>query len=180
MEANTRYNRTIEDGSVIWICPAMCRCSRSFYTKQSPLANKYLAIRRRHNCPGSWRWHWLKDLRNLGCRPVLVSGFGLGALTPGPPGFPEVTSDDFSRIGTWITHDLSWRPIKACGNDSDDRRGSTCCEFPCTANIHPSNFLRRNRIIGGSLGRNLVAESAKGESYGHSAWPCHTTGSRAS
>lgn len=38
--------------------------------------------------------------------------------------------------------------------------GAWISEFPCTANIHPSNFLRRNRIIAGLCHATLVAESA--------------------
>lgn len=39
--------------------------------------------------------------------------------------------------------------------------GALISEFPCTIHTHPSNFLRRNRIIAGLCHATLVAESAE-------------------
>ena len=39
--------------------------------------------------------------------------------------------------------------------------GALISEFPCITSIHPSNFLRRNRIIAGLCHATLIAESAE-------------------
>ncbi|GHV67187.1 DNA processing protein DprA [Bacteroidia bacterium] len=42
-----------------------------------------------------------------------------------------------------------------------EKKGAIISEFPTTTPIHPSNFLRRNRIIAGMSHATLVAESAE-------------------
>lgn len=39
--------------------------------------------------------------------------------------------------------------------------GALISDFPCTSSVHPSNFLKRNRIIAGLCQATLIAESAE-------------------
>lgn len=42
-----------------------------------------------------------------------------------------------------------------------EQGGALISEFPCSADIHPSNFLQRNRIVAGLCHATLIAESAQ-------------------
>ena len=105
---------TIEDGCYPELLRQCADAPLVFFYKgklKSSPANKYLAIVGTRHASSRCEARvtaLVEDLVNLGCRPG--QRIGLWHRRLGPPGFPEVRLDDFSRIGTWITHDLSGDP----------------------------------------------------------------------
>ena len=103
---------TIEDGCYPELLRQCADAPLVFFYKgklKSSPANKYLAIVGTRHASSRCEARvtaLVEDLVNLGCRQRI----GLWHRRLGPPGFPEVRLDDFSRIGTWITHDLSGDP----------------------------------------------------------------------
>ena len=104
---------TIEDGCYPE-CSGNADAPGLFYKgklKSSP-ANKYLAIEGQVTgivrCEA--RGRLVEDLVNLGYRPVLVSGLAYGIDASAHRASLKFGLTTFSRIGTWITHDLSGDP----------------------------------------------------------------------
>ncbi len=131
--------------------------------KLEPLTgNKYLAIvgTRHSSSRCETRVATLvEDLVHLGCNPIIVSGLAYGIDASAHRAALKFGLTTLAVLGHGLhmiypaTHKGMASQILATG-------GAWISEFPCTANIHPSNFLRRNRIIAGLCHATLVAESA--------------------
>ena len=101
----------------------------------------------------------VEDLVNLGCRPVLVSGLAYGIDASAHRASLKFGLTTLAVLGHGL-HMIYPATHKSMARQILETGGAWISEFPCTANIHPSNFLRRNRIIAGLCHATLVAESA--------------------
>lgn len=102
----------------------------------------------------------LEDLVQMGYHPVVVSGLAYGI---------DITAHRASLkygLTTWAVLGHGLHMIYPAGHKNVAQKiletgGCWISEFPCTRAVHPSNFLRRNRIIAGLCHAVLIAESAE-------------------
>lgn len=130
---------------------------------QAPPATKYLAIvGTRHaseRCQGQVE-KVLGELCAMGHRPVIVSGLAYGIDASAHRASLKTGLRTFTVLGHGLqtVYPASHKNLAQSILAAD---GAMISEFPCTSTIHPSNFLRRNRIIAGLCHATLVAESAE-------------------
>lgn len=126
-------------------------------------ANKYLAIvGTRH---ASFRCKarveaLLAELCALNFHPVIVSGLAYGIDASAHRASLKYGLQTFAVLGHGL-HFIYPAAHKNLAENILGSGGALLSEFPCTTNTHPSNFLRRNRIIAGLCHATLVAESAE-------------------
>lgn len=102
----------------------------------------------------------LEDLVQLGCHPIVVSGLAYGI---------DITAHRAclkNGLTTWAVLGHGLHMIYPAGHKPMAQQiietgGCWISEFPCIQAVHPSNFLRRNRIIAGLCHATLIAESAE-------------------
>ncbi len=156
---------TIEDGCYPELLRQCADAPLVFFYKgklKSSPANKYLAIvgtRHASSRCESRVTALVEDLVNLGCRPVLVSGLAYGIDASAHRASLKFGLTTLAVLGHGL-HMIYPATHKSMARQILETGGAWISEFPCTANIHPSNFLRRNRIIAGLCHATLVAESA--------------------
>lgn len=101
----------------------------------------------------------VRELREAGHRPVIVSGlaYGIDAAAHRASLQEELTTVAVLGHGLHMIYPATH---KGMAQKIIDAGGALLSEFPCSASIHPSNFLQRNRIVAGLCQATLVAESA--------------------
>ena len=156
---------TIEDGCYPELLRQCADAPLVFFYKgklKSSPANKYLAIVGTRHASSRCEARvtaLVEDLVNLGCRPVLVSGLAYGIDASAHRASLKFGLTTLAVLGHGL-HMIYPATHKSMARQILETGGAWISEFPCTANIHPSNFLRRNRIIAGLCHATLVAESA--------------------
>lgn len=102
----------------------------------------------------------LEELCAMGDRPVIVSGLAYGIDASAHRASLKTGLRTFAVLGHGLqmVYPASHKSLAQSILAAD---GALISEFPCTSTIHPSNFLRRNRIIAGLCHATLVAESAE-------------------
>lgn len=101
----------------------------------------------------------LEELSGMGHRPVVVSGLAYGI---------DASAHRASLkygLRTWAVGGIGLHTVypsshKALAESILSNGGALMSEFPCSATVHPVNFLQRNRIVAGLCHATLVAESA--------------------
>lgn len=137
-----------------------------FYYKgnlQSPSETKFLAIvGTRHSC--SRYQHKvdtvLSELCAMQHHPIIVSGLAYGIDASAHRASLKYGLRTFAVLGHGL-HMIYPASHKTLAQSILDSNGALISEFPCTSPIHPSNFLKRNRIIAGLCHATLIAESAE-------------------
>lgn len=101
----------------------------------------------------------VEELSGWGYRPIVVSGLAYGIDASAHRAALKFNLRTFAVLGHGL-HMIYPANHKGMAHQILETGGAWISEFPCTANIHPSNFLRRNRIIAGLSHATLIAESA--------------------
>lgn len=101
----------------------------------------------------------LSELMLMGHRPVIVSGLAYGIDAAAHRASLKNELRTFAVLGHGL-HMIYPASHKRLAESILESEGLLISEFPCIAKTHPSNFLKRNRIIAGMCQATLVAESA--------------------
>ncbi|NCE72525.1 DNA-processing protein DprA [Odoribacter sp. Z80] len=137
-----------------------------FYYKgkfTSPDSNKYLAIVGTRHASSRCQTrveNLIAELCALNFRPVIVSGLAYGIDASAHRASLKHGLPTFAVLGHGL-HMIYPASHKNLAENILNSGGALLSEFPCTAPIHPVNFLRRNRIIAGLCHATLIAESAQ-------------------
>lgn len=102
----------------------------------------------------------VSDLQAMGCTPIIVSGLAYGIDAAAHRASLQCGLRTFAVLGHGL-HMIYPASHKNLAQNILDSGGTLLTEFPCTARTHPSNFLKRNRIIAGLCHATLIAESAE-------------------
>lgn len=102
----------------------------------------------------------ISDLCEMGHHPIIVSGLAYGIDASAHRASLKYGLRTFAVLGHGL-HMIYPASHKKLAETILASSGALISEFPCTATIHPSNFLRRNRIIAGLCHATLIAESAE-------------------
>ena len=101
----------------------------------------------------------LTDLQLMGHHPIIVSGLAYGIDAAAHRASLKNGLRTFAVLGHGL-HMVYPASHKRLADAILESNGALISEFPCIASTHPSNFLKRNRIIAGMCQATLVAESA--------------------
>lgn len=101
----------------------------------------------------------LGELYGMGHRPVVVSGLAYGIDAAAHRASLKLGLRTFAVLGHGL-HMIYPAAHKGLADGILASAGALVSEFPCIAGTHPSNFLKRNRIVAGLCQATLVAESA--------------------
>lgn len=101
----------------------------------------------------------LTDLKNMGHHPIIVSGLAYGIDAAAHRASLKNGLRTFAVLGHGL-HMIYPASHKRLSESILESDGALISEFPCIAKTHPSNFLKRNRIVAGMCQATLVAESA--------------------
>lgn len=101
----------------------------------------------------------LTDLQHMGHRPIIVSGLAYGIDAAAHRASLKNGLRTFAVLGHGL-HMIYPASHKRLAGSILESDGALISEFPCIASTHPSNFLKRNRIVAGMCQATLVAESA--------------------
>ena len=102
----------------------------------------------------------ISELCNMGHFPIIVSGLAYGIDASAHRASLKYGLQTFAVLGHGL-HMIYPASHRNLAQSILSGAGALISEFPCTATIHPSNFLKRNRIIAGLCHATLVAESAE-------------------
>lgn len=102
----------------------------------------------------------LAEMCAMGYHPVVVSGLAYGIDSSAHRASLKYGLRTFAVLGHGL-HMIYPASHKTLAQSILDTSGALISEFPCTSTIHPTNFLKRNRIIAGLCHATLVAESAE-------------------
>lgn len=102
----------------------------------------------------------VKELCDMGHFPTIVSGLAYGIDASAHRASLKHGLQTFAVLGHGL-HMIYPASHKNLAQSILAANGALISEFPCTASTHPSNFLKRNRIIAGLCHATLVAESAE-------------------
>lgn len=102
----------------------------------------------------------LEELGQSSHRLVIVSGLAYGIDASAHRSSLKYGLKTFAVLGHGL-HMIYPASHKKLAENILQSEGALLSEFPCTAAVHPSNFLRRNRIIAGLCQATLIAESAE-------------------
>lgn len=126
-------------------------------------SNKYLAIVGTRHASSRCQARvesLVAELCALNCRPVIVSGLAYGIDASAHRASLKNGLPTFAVLGHGL-HMIYPASHKTLAENILNSGGALLSEFPCTAPVHPQNFLRRNRIIAGLCHATLIAESAQ-------------------
>ncbi len=101
----------------------------------------------------------LTDIQRMEHHPIIVSGLAYGIDAVAHRASLKNGLRTFAVLGHGL-HTIYPAAHKRLADSILESDGALISEFPCIANTHPSNFLKRNRIIAGMCQATLVAESA--------------------
>ena len=101
----------------------------------------------------------IDELCQKGHHPVIVSGLAYGIDAAAHRSSLKHGLRTFAVVGHGL-HLIYPAAHKQLASDIVQSGGALISEYPCTVAIHPSNFLKRNRIVAGMCQATLVAESA--------------------
>lgn len=99
------------------------------------------------------------ELCSMGHFPVIVSGLAFGIDASAHRTSLKYGLKTLAVLGHGL-HMVYPATHKGMAGKIIETGGALISEFPCTATTHPTNFLKRNRIIAGLCHATLVAESA--------------------
>lgn len=102
----------------------------------------------------------LNELKEMGHRPVIVSGLAYGIDAAGHRASLSCLFKTYAVLGHGL-HMIYPASHKNLAEQIVAQGGALISEFPCSARILPVNFLQRNRIIAGLCHAVLIAESAE-------------------
>lgn len=100
------------------------------------------------------------ELCNMNHHPIIVSGLAFGIDASAHRASLKCKLKTWAVLGHGL-HMIYPASHKSLAQSILETGGALISEFPCTATTHPSNFLRRNRIIAGLCHATLIAESAE-------------------
>lgn len=135
-----------------------------FYYKGNfqPSSHKYLAIVGTRHASERYKnlvYTIVKELAQIQQPPVIVSGLAFGIDASAHRASLKYNLKTHAVLGHGL-HMIYPASHKNLAGNILESEGALISEFPCTANTHPGNFLRRNRIIAGLCHTTLVVESA--------------------
>ena len=102
----------------------------------------------------------IEELSLTGRHIVIVSGLAYGIDASAHRASLQYGLKTFAVLGHGL-HMIYPASHKKLADNILQAGGVLISEFPCTTPVHPSNFLRRNRIIAGLCQATLIAESAE-------------------
>lgn len=102
----------------------------------------------------------ISDLYAMNYHPIIVSGLAYGIDAAAHRASLKHGLRTFAVLGHGL-HMIYPASHKNLAQSILESDGALISEFPCITNTHPSNFLKRNRIIAGLCHATLVAESAE-------------------
>lgn len=102
----------------------------------------------------------LDELSQTGHHFIIVSGLAYGIDASAHRASLKSGLRTFAVLGHGL-HMIYPASHKKMAENILQADGALISEFPCITSIHPSNFLRRNRIIAGLCHATLIAESAE-------------------
>lgn len=102
----------------------------------------------------------IEELTNMGCTPIIISGLAFGIDASAHRASIRYGLRTFAVLGHGL-HTIYPAAHRQLSEEILKHDGALISEFPCQSSIHPSNFLKRNRIIAGMCQATLIAESAE-------------------
>lgn len=169
LEQIDKYNISICSIESADYPPLLTQCEDSplvFYYKGNihvPAETKFLAIvGTRHassRCQNKVETV-LSELCAMQHYPIIVSGLAYGIDASAHRACLKYGLRTFAILGHGL-HMIYPASHKNLAQAILDTQGALVSEFPCISTTHPSNFLKRNRIIAGLCHATLIAESAE-------------------